>query len=74
MTIQIGASYTFHYPREFTTLPEYTAHAGHTVVVVRQLTDAECDPECQPMFEVRTADGWTGHADESELSHEPFTA
>jgi len=57
----------FGYPGVFTTLPEYTAHAGQTVEVVRQLTNDECDPECQPMYLIRAADGWEGHAFDDEL-------
>ena len=66
--IKIGGRYRFDYPAAFTTLPDYTAHAGQAVTVLRQLTDAECDPECQPMFEIKADDGWTGCADGDELS------
>lgn len=59
---------TFNYPAEFKTLPEYSAHRGQQVSILRRLTDEECDPECGPMFEVRAADGWTGHAFEDELT------
>ena len=60
---------TFNYP-DFGTpdgFPEYTAHSGQEVEVIRQLTDDEADPEVQPMYEIRATDGWTGHVDGSEL-------
>jgi len=64
---------TFEYPREFVTLPDYTAHAGQEVVVVRALTRAEADyhddPDLERMFKVRTADGWEGDVFESELPY-----
>lgn len=63
----------FTYPDYGTpnTRPEYTAHSGQEVFVVRQLTDDECDPECQPMYLIRASDGWEGHVDESELDPKP---
>lgn len=61
----------FVYPEAFTSLfpslPDYTAHNGHIVTVVRQLTDEECDPECQPVYEIKADDGWVGHAFADEL-------
>lgn len=70
MSIEIGKRYLFNYPNFGTpdSFPDYTAHRGADVTVTRQLSDAECDPECQPMFEVRADDRWTGHADASELA------
>ena len=65
--VQIGGRYAFCYPEEFVTLPQYTAHAGNTVTVVRQLTDDECDPESQPMWLILADDGWEGHASDAEL-------
>ena len=47
--------------------PEYTAHRGAVVTVLRLLTDQECDPECGPMYAIRADDGWEGVADGSEL-------
>lgn len=47
--------------------PDYTAHSGQTVYVVRKLTNKECDPECQPMYVIRASDGWEGHARLDEL-------
>lgn len=47
--------------------PELTAHTGQMVTVIRQLTNRECDPECQPMFEFRADDGFTGTANAAEL-------
>lgn len=67
--VQIGGRYVFCYPEEFTTLPEYTAHAGQTVTVVRQLTDDECDPECQPMWRIRADDAWEGSANDDDLDN-----
>lgn len=64
---KIGRQYRFAYPVELTTLPDYTAHAGQVVTVVRQLTKDEADQEFMPMWEVRAADGWIGHADSAEL-------
>lgn len=61
----------FAYPKEYVTLPLYTAHAGQEVEVVRELLDGKeydgpsCD--CERMFLIRAADGWEGHAFESEL-------
>lgn len=59
----------FNYPPEFTTLPDYTAHSGQVVEVVRVLTPAEFDDEdSEPtMYRIRAADGWEGDAWESEL-------
>lgn len=58
---------TFYYPREFKTLPEYTAHAGQKVEVLRPLTRDEYDFEGEAMFLVQASDGWQGHAYRSEL-------
>lgn len=68
--IEIGRSYRFDYPKEFTTLPEYSARRGSAVTVERQCTDEEADQGdgMERMFVVRTADGWTGHAWASELT------
>lgn len=67
-TIKIGGSYRFDYPPEFKTLPEYTAHAGQTVAVIRELTSEEADAgEVGRMYKVRAADGWEADAFEDEL-------
>lgn len=60
---------TFRYPYYGTpdTCPDYTAHRGQRVRVVRPLTNVECDPACQPMFLIEAADGWQGHAHAEEL-------
>ena len=53
----------FNYPKEFTTLPDYTSHAGQTVEIVRSLTPEEADgPEqgVEQMYLIRAADGWEG--------------
>jgi cobyrinic acid a,c-diamide synthase len=65
--IIIDHVYTFAYPDALTTLPEYSAHRGQRVTVVRRLTDDECDLEVQPMYLVRALDGWEGHAGANEL-------
>lgn len=64
----VGTSRKFNYPVEFVTLPEYSAHRGQQVEVVRRLTNDECDVAMQPMYLVRAADGWEGHADRGELA------
>lgn len=66
----IGTKQRFDYPREFTTLPEYTAHAGQIVEVIGKLPNSQVDPENRPMFRIRAADGWEGEAFGNEL--EPF--
>jgi hypothetical protein len=69
--IQLGYRYRFAYPAQFTSLPDHTLHAGHTVTVLRELgageSDHHADPTLERMFEIRADDGWTGHAFESEL-------
>ena len=67
-----GMHRTFRYPPEFVTLPEYTAHAGQSVVVTRELRDGdEYDGPAaglERMYEIAALDGWIGHAWESELA------
>jgi hypothetical protein len=71
MRIYKGRKYRFAYPPEFVTLPDYTAHAGQMVTVIRPLRDGEeyDGPAAglERMYEVKAADGWTGHAWQSEL-------
>lgn len=65
----VGTRRVFTYP-DFGTPdghPDYTAHSGQTVTVTRQLTNTECDPECQPMLAIVADDGWQGHAHAAEL-------
>lgn len=63
----------FHYPSEFVTLPEYTAHAGQRVEILRALSAEDGDDveppnsDMETMYLIRAADGWQGHAFESEL-------
>lgn len=60
----------FDYPAVFVSLPDYTAHAGQVVEVIRPCTEDEAHPPCEDMegmFIIRAADGWTGQAFESEL-------
>ena len=61
-------THLFRYPDTFVTLPEYSARRGAPVEIVRPLIDGEeYDNEGDPMFLVQAADGWEGHAWESEL-------
>jgi len=60
----------FNYPKEFTTLPEYTAHAGQVVEVIRPLGLSDGFDGCEgvePMFLIKADDGLVMHAFESEL-------
>lgn len=59
--------YRFDYPHEFTTLPDYSAHRGQEVTVLRPLTRSEFDFEGESMFLIRADDGWEGHAWRGEL-------
>lgn len=69
---RIGKTYLLNYPPEFVTLPDYTAHAGQPVTILRELRDGEeYDFEGDRMYEVRASDGWTGHAWNSELADLP---
>lgn len=61
-------AYIFQYPNEFQTLPEYSAHRGAPVIVLRPLTRAEYDYQGEGMYLIRAADGWEGHAFRSELT------
>ena len=64
-----GQKATFEYPKEFTSLPDYTAHAGQVVTVVRELSaDDEYEFLGDPMYRVRADDGWEGDAWGSELA------
>jgi hypothetical protein len=66
---QKSLTFRFDYPEKFTTLPEYSAHRNHQVVIVRELVDGE-DYEYlgDKMVLVRSLeDGWEGHAYQSEL-------
>ena len=63
-----GQRFRFDYPEVFTTLPDYTAHAGQSVKVLRRMrSPEEYDYEGDAMYEVEAADGWRGHAWRSEL-------
>lgn len=85
--IKQGQSYTFDYPIEFTlhkSLPEYCAHRGAQVTVLRPCTEVEADilwddlgngPEIvDRMFLIEATDGWQGLAYESELVSHPKAA
>lgn len=61
-------TFTFNYPFDFTTLPDYSAHRGQTVEITRPLIlGVEYDEEVETMYEIKASDGWIGHAFESEL-------
>lgn len=63
----VGTTRRFNYPKQFTTLPDYSAHRGQYVTVIRLLLPGiETDVNI-PMYEVRAADGWIGHAHKDEL-------
>lgn len=66
---EIGGRYRFTYPDYGTpeSHPDYRAHSGQMVTIERQLSDEECDPECQPMYRITADDGWTGTVDSNEL-------
>lgn len=78
--IKVGTSYRFDYPVEFTSLPEYSAHRGMTVTVIRPCREDEADvlwddldgngndTIVDRMFIVQAMDGWIGHAWETELT------
>ena len=74
--IEIGKRYRFIYPNYGTpdTHPDYTAHSGRVVLVERQLTDKECDPECGPNYWVRASDKWRGNVHASELKDRELCA
>jgi hypothetical protein len=70
--IKIGGQYFFNYSPLCTPLPEYTAHYGQIVTVLRALTEGEAqlpDPEegITQMYRVRSPDNWEGDAWEEEL-------
>ncbi len=52
--------------------PDYTAHSGQIVTIVRELVktvEYDFDPDSNDlMFEVKADDGWTGSVWASELS------
>ena len=61
----------FNYPVEFETHPDYRAHSGQVVEIMRALSRLEADfhddPQLERMFKIRAVDGWQGDAFESEL-------
>lgn len=61
--------YRFNYPHYGTPdcLPDYTAHRGSVVRIVRQLDPSEVDEQCGAVYEVQAEDGWIGTADATEL-------
>lgn len=73
MALSTPCQAKFNYPQAFVALPDYTARAGQSVDVVRPCTLDEADgpdQDCEQMYVVRAADGWTGQAFESELEVE----
>lgn len=71
-----GEQRLFAYPTAFTTLPEYTAHRGQVVTIVRPLQEGkeyDLDPDApDPMYRIKASDGWEGDAWESELQPIPI--
>lgn len=67
--IEIGKTYIFKYPEEFTTLPHYSAQRGKPVLVIRELIDGtEYDMENDDrMYLVQFENGNHGNAFASEL-------
>ena len=65
-----GTLWVFTYPNYGTPdgYPQYTAHSGQVVTVLRQLSESESDHE---MYEIEASDGWKGHAHRDELSRIP---
>lgn len=61
----------FRYPEAFVTMPEYSAHRGQIVDVIRPLRRDEYDFQGDAMFLIRAADGWEGHGYNSELREHP---
>ncbi|MEM7200245.1 MAG: hypothetical protein AAF628_08280 [Planctomycetota bacterium] len=59
--------YIFDYPEGFTSLPEYNAHRGKRISVLRRLRKDEFDYEGEGMYEIEAQDGWRGQAWRSEL-------
>jgi hypothetical protein len=60
--IEIGQAYIFNYP-ELPSLmcPEYLAHRGQLVTVIRELVDDKVYPSNTFMYEVEALDGWRGN-------------
>ena len=70
---------SFAYPKEFVTLPEYSAHANQVIMVLRPCAPEEADILYDDlddgrgaiivdrMFKVQADDGWIGDACETEL-------
>ena len=65
----INQKMIFNYPREFVTLPEYSARRGQEVIVLDVLIDGkDYDREGgESMFRIKASDGWIGFAWISEL-------
>lgn len=78
---QLRPGYTamFNYPKEFTSLEDYSTHRGKQVTVIRPCSADEADPLYDDpdgvgasvlidrMYVVQAEDGWIGHAWHSEL-------
>lgn len=65
-TKEIGGQYRFKYPNYGTPdgYPEYTAHSGQVVTIIRKMTKEETDVV---MYEIEAKDGWRGNALAGEL-------
>ena len=68
-TLRTPCKRVFDYPEEFVTLPDYTAHRGQVVTVLRRTSKAEADRglDLEKMYDIQADDGWKGHAFESEI-------
>ena len=72
MSIQLGKNYIFDYPKEFVTLPEYSAQRGKVVTVESIIQEGNDDEEA--LYQVRgVEDGWIGEVFEGELLEQPTT-
>ena len=72
MSIQLGKNYIFDYPKEFVTLPEYSAQRGKVVTVESIIQEGNDDEET--LYQVRgVEDGWIGEVFEGELLEQPTT-
>ncbi len=69
-TKSIGGKYRFNYPYYGTpnNYPEYTAHSGQVVTILRKLSPEESN---NIMYEILAEDGWKGHACNDELRKVP---
>jgi len=69
-----GRKYRFEYPwfGSPDLYPDYSAHRGHNVRIIRQLGPDEAQQDVQPMYLVGAGDGWEGCAWADELAPVPW--